>query len=434
MRNLAVLIIGILFIISGTRQGKGEPVETGQWSGERTIAMEETSGCMNRYNYQPVAAINQMEMWQEDSLDPEMSARLVSQDNFDTIINNKQVKLYTLTNKAGCIAQFTNLGGRWVSMWVPDGNGNMTDVVLGFNSPGEYLKAGEPYHGAIVGRVCGRINNARFTLNGNTYDLAHNDGFGEPEKNHLHGGVEGFHRKVWDAELFRNDKEEQGITFSYTSPDGEEGFPGELKVMVSYTLTGNNEIRVEYSATTDKPTIVNLTNHVYFNLNGEGNGNILNHTLKVYADKYIEGDKELIPTGKLVPVDNSPFDYRDFSSMGKGIGQKHSQIFEGMGYAIAMVIKEQNSKELVKVAEIKADLSSIKLEVLSDQASLQLYNAWLFDGRDKGKSGKPYHASGGFIMETQGYPDAPNNKHFPPVQLKPGDQYTHTTIFRFSVH
>ena len=354
-------------------------------------------------------------------------------EGFDTIINGSQVQLYTLRNKSGCMAQFTNFGGRWVSMWVPDRKGNMTDVVLGFKQVEEYMKAGEPYHGAIVGRICGRINNASFVLNENTYSLAENDGFGTPVKNHLHGGFEGFHSKVWRASLFRDKNGEESITFTYLSPDGEEGFPGELDLEVTYLLTEDNEIRIEYRAVTNAATIVNLTNHAFFNLNGEGCGNILNHQMRVHAEKYIECDRELIPTGELKSVENTPLDYRKYASMGKGIDLEHSQIFKGLGYAAAMVLKEENNNRQQLVAEACGDRSGIRMEVFSDQASLQLYNAWLFTGDDVGKSGKPYEFSGGFVMETQAYPDAPNHKHFPSIELLPGDQYMHTSIYRFSL-
>jgi len=359
---------------------------------------------------------------------------LVSEKGFNTIIDGNQVHLYTLRNESGCVAQFSNFGGRWISMWVPDNKGQMTDVVLGFNTLNDYLSAGEPYHGAIVGRICGRINNAIFSLDGIEYSLANNDGFGKPVKNHLHGGTEGFHRKVWDGKEFLNEIGEQGVVFSYLSEDGEEGFPGELKVEVTYLLTNENELKIEYKATTNKPTLVNLTNHAYFNLNGEGNGDILNHQMKINAEKYIECDQELIPTGKLKPVKDTPLDYREYALMGKGIDQEHDQVFTGRGYAAAMVLKEQSSDELQLVAKAFAESSGIKMEVHSDQSSLQIYNAWLFDGSDTGKSGRPYPFSGGFVMETQGYPDAPNNENFPSIVLRPGEDYHHITIYKFSLY
>jgi aldose 1-epimerase len=360
-------------------------------------------------------------------------AKLVRQEDFDTLIDNKKVQLFTLRNSSGCVTQLTNFGARWISMWVPDRNGQLTDVVLGFNKIKDYLTAGEPYHGATVGRICGRINKGKFSLDGKEYTLSNNDLFGTPVKNHLHGGIIGFHKKVWDSRPFENENGEQGIIFNYFSEDGEEGFPGNLNVEVSYILTKRNELRIEYKATTDKPTIVNLTNHAYFNLNGEGNGNILNHQMKIYADKYIECDRELIPTGKLKPVKKTPLDYREYASMGKGIEQDHDQIFKGKGYAAAIVIKEKQTGKLRKVAEAFARESGIRLEVFSDKPSLQLYNAWLFDGRDTGKSGKPYGFSGGFVMEPQGFPDAPNHKEFPGITLRPGGSYIHKDIYKFSV-
>jgi len=364
---------------------------------------------------------------------PSREINLVDFAGFDTIINEKQVMLYTLRNKNGCVAQLTNLGGRWVSMWVPDRSGKMTDVVLGFNSAQEYLDAGEAYHGAIVGRVCGRINNATFELGGSSYHLAHNDGFGKPEKNHLHGGIDGFHRKVWDGSTFTNEEGEQGVIFSYTSRDGEEGYPGNLQVKVTYLLTCNNEMKVTFNAATDMPTIINLTNHSYFNLNGEGNGNILDHMMKIRASRYVECDRELIPTGFLKPVAGTPLDYLEFKEMGAGISDDHDQIFKHKGYAAAMVIDQDIVGSSKPVAESFSKASGILLSVFSDQPSLQIYNAWLFDGEDIGKSGKKYEYAGGFVMETQGFPDAPNQPDFPSIRLDPGETYNHECTYRFSL-
>jgi aldose 1-epimerase len=358
---------------------------------------------------------------------------LLNQNDFDSIIGGKKVQLYTLKNSNGCVAQFTNFGARWVSMWVPDKGGRFTDVVLGFNNLKAYISAGEPYHGAIVGRICGRINNAKFSLNGKSYLLANNDGFGKPEKNHLHGGINGFHRQVWDGEPFQNEQGEQGIIFSYLSKDGEEGFPGNLNVKVTYLLTNENEIKIDYTAKTDQATIVNLTNHSFFNLNGEGNANILKHQMKINSEEYIGCDRELIPTGMLKPVNDTPLDYKEYNAMGRGIDEDHDQIFKGKGYAAALVIKEKNSNSIQLVAEAYGDVSGIKIELYSDQPSLQIYNAWLFNGKDIGKSGKSYEFSGGFVMEPQGYPDAPNHENFPSIVLLPENEYQQHTLFKFSL-
>ena len=359
--------------------------------------------------------------------------KLVRQEDFDTLLNNKKLEVYTLRNSSGCIAQFTNFGARWISMWVPDKKGQMTDVVLGFSKLKDYLSADEPYHGAIVGRICGRINDAKFWLDGKEYALASNDLFGTPVKNHLHGGIKGFHSQVWDGKTFNNSEGEQGVVFKYLSVDGEEGFPGNLEVEVTYLLKKDNVLIIAYKATTDKPTLVNLTNHAYFNLNGEGSGNILNHQMQVNAGNYIECDSELIPTGKLKPVKGTPLDYLEFAAMGKGIEAEHDQIFKGKGYAAAMAISESEGKVLQKVATAFAKESGIQLEVFSDKPSLQLYNAWLFDGRDIGKSGRPYEFSGGFVMEPQGYPDTPNHENFPQVTLRPGERYIHRDIYKFTI-
>lgn len=357
--------------------------------------------------------------------------KLIDPTQFDRVCNGKQVKIFTLRNTNGLVTQFTNFGGRWISMWVPDREGVMTDVVLGFNDLESYLNAGEPYYGAITGRVCGRINNGTFTISGNTYTLANNDFFGSPVKNHLHGGINGFHKQVWQGKPYKNNKNEEGVMFSYRSFDGEEGYPGNLDVVVKYLLTNNDEMIIEYEASTDKPTIVNLTNHTYFNLNGEGNGNILNHKMKIYAEKYVETDHELIPTGKLKLVKGTPLDYLEFASMDKGINSDHDQIIKGKGYAASMVIKEKNDRTIKKVAEAYSDDTGIKVDVFSDQSSLQIYNAWFFDGSDIGKQGKPYVFSGGFVLETQGFPDAPSHKNFPSITLNPGEKYGHTTRYTF---
>ncbi len=361
------------------------------------------------------------------------SLNLLSHEGFDTIINNRKVQLFTLRNSSGCVAQFTNFGARWISMWVPGRNGKLTDVLLGFNNLEDYISAGEPYHGAIVGRICGRIDDAEFFLDGKKYILAGNDLFGVPVKNHLHGGINGFHIQVWESKTFVNKSGEQGIIFSYFSPDGEEGFPGNLNVEVHYTLSGRNELIIEYRAVSDETTIVNLTNHAYFNLNGEGNNNILNHMMKVNSNKYIECDRQLIPTGKLIHVRRSPLDYSKYKEMGECINTDHDQIFKGKGYAAAMVIKEENSRKLKKMASAYSTESGIKMDLYSDKPSIQLYNAWLFDGTDIGKSGRPYLFSGGFVMEAQGYPDAPNHLNFPSITIRPDEVYSHKDIYRFSL-
>jgi len=357
--------------------------------------------------------------------------KLIDSAQFGSGFEGKQVEIFTLRNVNGVVAQLTNFGGRWLSSWVPDKDGKMTDVVLGFNNIEGYIKAGEPYHGAITGRICGRINNGKFILQGTEYILANNDGFGKPMKNHLHGGINGFHRQVWNGDLFTSKNGEEGVIFKYSSVDGEEGFPGNLKVQVKYLLSNNNEMIIEYEASTDKPTIVNITNHSFFNLNGEGNGDILNQKMKIYADKYVETDQELIPTGRIRTVEGTPLDYREFSLMGKGINSNHDQIFKGKGYAAAMVVKNKSDSRVQKVAEAYSDESGIKMEVYSDQPSLQIYNAWFFDGNDIGKQGKPYIFSGGFVLETQGFPDAPNHKHFPSIVLNPEEKYKHFVKYVF---
>lgn len=357
---------------------------------------------------------------------------LLNPAKFDSTIHGKQVDLYTLRNSNGVVAQFTNFGARWVSFWIPDKEGSMRDVVLGFDNLESYISAGEPYHGATVGRVCGRINNGRFTLNGQEYELANNDLFGKRVKNHLHGGNEGFHVKVWDEKKVTNSSGEESMVFKYRSPHMEEGYPGTMDVTVTYTLTEENEIEIKYEATTDRPTIVNLTNHSFFNLKGEGNGDVLDHKLTIAADEYIEADEELIPTGRIQPVEGTPLDFRDPAQIGSRIHVEHSQIEKDKGFAVAYALSRQENPSYQKVAELFSPESGIRMEILSDQPSLQFYNAWLFDGSDIGKQGKKYVFSGGAALETQGYSDAPNHPDFPSIALKPGEKYIHKATYRFS--
>lgn len=345
---------------------------------------------------------------------------------------DEPVEVFTLRNNNGAVAQFTNFGARWISLWVPDRDGTMRDVVLGFNTLEEYRDAGEPYHGAIVGRIAGRINNAQFELDGRVYEIAENDLFGEPRRNHLHGGFEGFHVKFWDGRKEVTAEGEEQVVFNYRSPHMEEGFPGNLDVEVRYTLTHDNAITIEYTASTDRPTILNLTNHAFFNLKGEGNGDILDHELVILAEAYIEGDDQLIPTGRLPSVDGTPLDFRQPVPIGDRIHERHSQIVEDQGFALAYAISKDRDPPYQKVSEAYAAASGILMEVYSNQPSLQLYNAWLFDGSDIGKAGRPYVFSGGLALETQQYPDATSHPNFPEIVLRPDETYYHKASYRFS--
>lgn len=359
--------------------------------------------------------------------------KLLKKENFQRSIGGKNVGLFTLKNKNGTVAQFTNYGGRWLSLWIPGQNDEWADVILGFESLDGYIDAKEKYYGAIVGRVCGRIDQGTFSLNGETYHLQNNDVFGKPAKNHLHGGDRGFSFQVWDAENGRNDKGEETLELNYFSKDMEEGYPGNLNVQVMYTLSNDNELVIDYSATADQPTIINLTNHAYFNLHGDKSKKVLDHFLYIPADKVIESNEHLIPTGDIISVAGTPLDFTHLQKIGSRIDQSFpGQLFAGKGYAVAYVLNKTD-RSLPLAAKVEERESGRVMELYTDQPCLQFYNAWLMDGTDTGKNGQPYYASAGFALEAQGYPDAPNHAGFPPVILNPGDAYRQKMIYRFSV-
>ena len=359
---------------------------------------------------------------------------LLKDENFSSTINGAAVKLFTLRNKNGCVAQFTNYGARWLCMWVPDRNGKWDDVVLGFDNINDYLTAEEKYYGAIVGRVCGRIGGGQFSLNGITYSLSNNDIFGKPVKNHLHGGVNGFSFQVWDGEVAKNEGGEETLALHYFSKDGEEGYPGNLKVKVIYTLGNNNSMKINYSAYTDKATIINLTNHAYFNLHGNTNNNVLDHFICIHANNSVECDEELIPTGNIISVKDTPLNFTSPRTIKSRINESFpGQLFQGKGYVVSYVLNKIN-KTLSLAATVEEKASGRVMEVYTDQRSIQLYHAWLFDGKDAGKNGQRYGSSSGFALEAQGLPDAPSHSQFPPVVLLPGEQYQQTTQYRFLIN
>ncbi|MDR3339509.1 MAG: galactose mutarotase [Candidatus Symbiothrix sp.] len=357
---------------------------------------------------------------------------LLKDKNFNVEIDGKKVHLYTLNNKNGVTAQFTNYGGRWLSIWTPDVRGIFSDLILGFDNIKGYQHAAEKYHGAITGRICGRINNGVFELEGQTYHLANNDFFGSPVKNHLHGGIEGFHKKMWDAEQGVNENNEPYIRFSYLSKDGEEGYPGNLNVNVRYTLSEANALRIEYQATTDQTTLVNLTNHAYFNLSGNPAQSVSNHILYVNADKYVECDKELVPTGNIIPLKGLPIDFSIPTAVGANLDAYFPEMMKGKGFAIAYAINP-SKEELGLVARLTDPESGRTMDVYSNQPSLQVYNAWLMDGTDTGKNNISYHCGAGIVLETQGFPDAPNHPAFPQVTLKPEEVYRHIAVYDFGI-
>jgi aldose 1-epimerase len=344
------------------------------------------------------------------------------QEAFGKTPDGTAVYLYTLRNTQGTEVKIANYGGIVVSISVPDKDGKIGDVVLGFDRLEDYLK-GHPYFGAIVGRYGNRIAKGRFALGGKTYSLVTNN-----NENHLHGGLKGFDKVVWKAEPFTS-VEGAGLKLHYLSKDGEEGYPGNLKVAVIYTLTHRNELRIEYAASTDKPTVVNLTNHSYFNL--AGTGTILDHELVIDAAKFVPVGKGLIPTGQLQSVKGTPMDFTISEKIGARIDQDFEQLKTGGGYDHCYVLNNPGTRNLAAKAFCAS--SGRLLELFTTEPAVQLYTGNFLDGTLEGKGGQIYARRSGFCLETEHYPDSPNQPAFPSVVLNPGQKYSTTTIYRFSV-
>jgi aldose 1-epimerase len=334
-----------------------------------------------------------------------------------------EVYLYTLTNANGMQARIITYGGTVVSLTAPDRNGKYADVVLGMDDLAGYMKA-TAFFGALIGRYGNRIGHAQFSLDGNTYKLPAND-----NGNMLHGGPAGFDKRVWSA-MPGSSADGQTLELTYVSKDGEAGFPGTLTSKVVYTLTAKNELKIDYSATTDKPTVVNLTNHSYFNLAGQGESDILGHEVMIDADRYTPVDDHLIPTGELRPVAGTPFDFTKPTAIGARIEANDEQIRFGKGYDHNWVLNKA-AGGLTKAAEVHEAKSGRVMEVWTTEPALQFYTGNFLDGTLKGK-GKTYIRRGAFCMETQHYPDSPNKPAFPSTELKPGETYRTTTLYRFS--
>ncbi len=347
----------------------------------------------------------------------------VTRQPFGTTKDGKSVDLFTLRNKNGMEARITNYGGIVVSLLVPDRNGKPGDVVLGYDKLDDYI-ADNPYFGALIGRYGNRIGNARFTLNGVEHVLAANDG-----PNHLHGGLKGFDKVVWEAEVGPG-KGGSALHLKYVSPDGEEGYPGTLAVNVLYTLTDANELKIEYSAVSDKPTVVNLTHHSYFNLAGEGSGTILDHILTIDADKCTPVGPGLIPTGELKPVEGTPLDFQKPTRIGERIAMNDEQLKLAGGYDHNWVLNK-STNALTLAARVEEPSSGRIMEVLTTEPALQFYSGNFLTGKNIGKKGHPYVYRSGFCLETQHYPDSPNKPEFPSTVLDPGKKYSSMTVYRF---
>ncbi|ALI99375.1 aldose epimerase family protein [Rufibacter tibetensis] len=349
--------------------------------------------------------------------------KLPARADFQKTIDGKQTDLFVLKNKNNVQAAITNYGGRVVSLLVPDKNGKLTDVSIGFANVEDYTEGADTFFGATIGRYGNRIAKGKFNLEGKEYTLATNNG-----ANHLHGGVKGFSRVVWDAKQV----DDKTLELTYLSKDMEEGYPGNLNVKVTYTLTDENELTVNYQATTDKATHVNLTNHTFFNLNGEGSGDILGHTLQINADRYNPVDSTLIPTG-IEPVAGTPFDFQQPTTIGSRIKEQNQQLKFGNGYDHNYVLTGGNAgKEMKLAATVTGDKSGITMEIRTQEPGIQFYSGNFMEGSHTLKTNVKDEFRTAFCLETQHFPDSPNQPAFPSTVLKPGQTYNTTTVHKFS--
>ncbi len=364
---------------------------------------------------------------QEDSkveLNPE---DLLESSAFDSEIDGKKTALFTLQNKNGLTVQITNYGARVVSMFVPDKEGHFDDVILGFPGIEAYVAANDRYQGAMVGRFANRIAKGQFVIDGETFDLPQNN-----NGNTLHGGLKGIHDVVWDAQIEQEDGN-QKLVLSYLSPDGEEGFPGNLNINISYSLSDDNELIMEYTAVTDKPTHVNLTHHSYFNLISSRSGkSIADHQLRIYGSHITPVDENLIPTGELMPVEGTPFDFLEPVKIGDRVNDSHPQLQAGNGYDHNWVLDKETS-ELQKAAEVLEPNSGRIMEVWTTDPGIQFYGGNFMDGGDTGKDGTKHDYRTAFCLEAQHFPDSPNQSDFPSTLLLPGEMLRKMDIYKFSV-
>ncbi|MFL5492339.1 MAG: aldose epimerase family protein [Gemmatimonadales bacterium] len=356
---------------------------------------------------------------------PNQQPATVTVAPFGRMPDGKAVEVYTLTNARGMEVRAITYGAIIQTIQVPDRAGRLDDITLGYDSLQGYLTA-SPYFGAVVGRYANRIARGRFTLEGRTYRLAVNNG-----PNHLHGGLKGYDKVVWEARSFQR-SDTVGVTFQHTSPDGDEGYPGALQVSVSYSLTPTNELVVEYRATANRATPVNLSQHTYFNLAGEGSGDILGHLLEINADRYTPVDSTLIPTGQLASVAGTPFDFRSPTAIGGRIDQPDPQLKYGKGYDHNFVLNRTGAA-LVHAVRVLDSKSGRTLDIATTEPGLQFYSGNFLDGTITGKAGHRYRHRSALVLETQHFPDSPNHPNFPSTILRPGKEFRSETVFAFGV-
>jgi aldose 1-epimerase len=353
-------------------------------------------------------------------------AASVTRASFGVAPDSTPVDVYTLVNAHGIRARILTYGGIIQVLETPDRAGKLDDVVLGFDDMQGYVKS-SPYFGAIVGRYGNRIARGRFTLDGKTYTLAINNG-----PNALHGGIKGFDKVVWAAQQFKSDSG-VGLVLTHTSPDGDEGYPGTLRAKVTYTLTDRDELAIDYEATTDKATPVNLTNHTYWNLAGDGKRDILGHVLTLESSAIVPVDSTLIPTGKLMPVAGTPFDFRTPTAIGARIEDPHAQLRYGKGYDHTFVLDGARENGLAHAAHVAEPTTGRTLDIYTTEPGVQFYSGNFLDGSAVGKHGHVYQRRYGLALETHHYPDSPNQPSFPNVILRPGQTYRTRTVYRFGV-
>lgn len=349
---------------------------------------------------------------------------MIIKEDYAMTKNNESVEKYTLKNKNGMSVDIINLGGIITSINVPDKNGKWQEVVLAYENPNNYLEGNPFYFGAIIGRYGNRIANAEFEIDDEVYELEANNG-----PNNLHGGTHGFHTKIWDVELLENE-ENPSLKLTYFSKNGEEGFPGNLKVAVIYTLSNDNALEMKYEATTDKSTVVNMTQHTYFNLSGDFSKSILDHELQLNCDYYLPTNSTMIPTGELKFVKNTAFDFTSFKTLGKEIENSETDLLQGCGYDHSFVVNGEGFRNVGTVQNLD---SGIVLDVFSTEPGVQLYTGNHLNTSKNNQQGSPCERRTGFCLETQHFPDSPNQKSFPTTLLKPNEVYQSKTIFKFSI-